>query len=65
MVVVEIIGGDADNDKAVVRRRGQNGGHRRNNQIEATRYKGAPMCPSTHMKVLNHFLYIQYGCGMQ
>jgi hypothetical protein len=29
--------------------------------------KDAPICPShpQHMKVLKHFIYIQYGCGMQ
>ena len=29
------------------------------------RHKGAPICPSTASQVLKHFVYIQYGCGMQ
>ena len=36
-----------DDVKAVVRRHGRIGGRRHNNQIEATCYKGAPMCSST------------------
>jgi len=29
------------------------------------RHKGAPICPSTDLKVFTHFVYIQYGCGKQ